>query len=224
MHQPIYYPGQSLTQTDAGGQFSFSVVDVHNQRFGPYTTWPRDAVQAGLVMSHLGAQVSFSGSLIENLNDLEANNVHGGMWNNWASNDADYDVTTIQDYLDRFPVAADDLIRVEPGSWAGADNGDPEFQKWRGSPDDSGWSPDRNSWAVLTAAKNRVFTADDLAPAVGMQNILDGTGSNTEQAWHYLLRAYFLFAAVKIRDCHGGPGRAMVLCSKRISISIYRQQ
>ena len=23
--------------------------------------------------------------------------------------------------------------------------------------------------------------------------------------------AYFLFAAVKIRDCHGGPGRAMVL-------------
>lgn len=23
--------------------------------------------------------------------------------------------------------------------------------------------------------------------------------------------AYFLFAAVKIRNCHGGPGRAMVL-------------
>jgi kynurenine formamidase len=23
--------------------------------------------------------------------------------------------------------------------------------------------------------------------------------------------AYFLFAAVKIRDCHGGPGRAIVL-------------
>ena len=24
-------------------------------------------------------------------------------------------------------------------------------------------------------------------------------------------QAYFLFAAVKIRDCHGGPGRAIVL-------------
>ena len=24
-------------------------------------------------------------------------------------------------------------------------------------------------------------------------------------------RAYFLFAAVKIRDCHGGPGRAIAL-------------
>ena len=24
-------------------------------------------------------------------------------------------------------------------------------------------------------------------------------------------RAYFLFAAVKVRDCHGGPGRAIVL-------------
>ncbi|MFO0883963.1 MAG: hypothetical protein U0894_07235, partial [Pirellulales bacterium] len=24
-------------------------------------------------------------------------------------------------------------------------------------------------------------------------------------------RSYFLFAAIKIRDCHGGPGRAIVL-------------
>ena len=85
MHQPKYIPGQSVTQTDASGLFSFSVVDVHNQRFGPYTTWPKDAVQAGLNLSHLGAQVSFSGSLIENLNDLAANNVNGGMWNNWQA-------------------------------------------------------------------------------------------------------------------------------------------
>lgn len=25
---------------------------------------------------------------------------------------------------------------------------------------------------------------------------------------------YFLFAAIKIRDCHGGPGRAIVLYDK----------
>ena len=55
------------------------------------------------------------------------------------------------------------MIHVENGSWAGADNGDPEFKKWLGDPNGSGWSPDRNSWAVLTAAKNRVFTADDIA-------------------------------------------------------------
>jgi len=424
MHQPIYYPGEHILQTEAAGRFSFSVVDVHNQRFGPYTTWPRDAIQAGLSLAHLGAQVSFSGSLIENLNRLEAAGTNGGMWNNWegaykqainwdtslgntrldmvgfgyhhplmpllderdmrmqiklhkhvheqtwgpgvpyskgvfpaetafaermipalaaegiewaivdnihfdratqnyphtnasnlfapnradqinpdpaanggawiqlnnlwapsrvsapfsyqphnvqhvnpntgavstivavpaaryegnedgrggfgalqyeqvmeqyrqyntdpnhplfvllhhdgdnygggsesyyhsnfqnmvswAAGNANYDVTTVQDYLDRYPVAANDVIHVEPGSWAGADNGDPEFKKWLGDPNGSGWSPDRYSWAVLTAAKNRVFTADDLAPYASLQNIMTGSGTPTERAWHHLLEA-----------------------------------
>lgn len=422
MHQPIYYPYESIIQTDANNRYTFSVVDVHNQRFGPYTTWPGDAITIGSGLSHLGASVSFSGSLIENLNALKAAGVNGGMWNNWAngynnalgmntslgnprldlvafgyhhplmplldeldirmqirlhkhvhaqtwtanptyakgifppetafstriipalvaegiewaivdnihfdracegyphtnasciyppnpadqinpdpaasggawvqlsnlwapsrvsvpfgyqphlvqhinpatghaaqmvavpaaryegnedgrggygaflydavmdaylsyntdpahpmlvvlhhdgdnfgggseayyhhnfqnmvnwvSADPDYDVTTIQDYLDRFPVAPGDLIHVESGSWAGADCGDPEFKKWLGDPSPAGWSPDRNSWAVLTAAKNRVFAAEAIAPAASMQNILTGVGSNTERAWHFLL-------------------------------------
>ncbi len=424
MHQPTYIPGQTVTQTDASGQFSFSVTDVHNQRFGPYTSWPKDAIQSGLSLPNLGAQVSFSGSLIENLNNLEANNVNGGMWNNWkssyaqaqqlqtaegnqrldmigfafnhalmplldvrdmrmqiklqkelaiqtwgssvpyskgffppetafsermipalvaegvewsivdnihfdratenypytsasnlippnradqinpdpaanggawvqlnnlwapgqvsapfsyrpnnvqyvdpntgttnkivavpaaryegnedgrggfgaflydqvmdqylayntdpsrpmftllhhdgdnfgggsesyyhsnfqnmvnwAANDPDYNVTTIQDYLDKYPVPTNEVIHVESGAWAGADNGDAEFKKWLGDPDGTGWSPDRNSWAVLTAAKNRVFTADDIAPVTNLQNVLNGTGSPTEKAWKHLLAA-----------------------------------
>ncbi len=427
MHQPIYYPGESITQTDASGHFSFSIADVHNQRFGPYTSWPKDAIQSGLGLPHLGAQVSFSGSLIENLNNLQAAGANGGMWNNWQSsytqaaqwqtsegngrmdlvgfgyhhplmpllderdmrmqiklhkqvhaqtwgpgvpyskgifpaetafatrmipalkaegiewtlfdsihleravanyphtnssnlyapNKADqvnpalpaeqwvqlnnlwapskvaapfayrphkaqhvdpntgaverivavpaaryegnedgrggfgalqyeqvmeqyrhlntdpnhpmlvvlhhdgdnfgggsdayyhgnfnnmvnwaqangnYDVTTIQDYLDRYPVAANDVVHIEPGSWAGADNGDPEFKKWLGDPDAGGWSPDRNSWAVLTAAKNRVYTAHDIQLGgpnsfPDMQNVMTNSGSATERAWHYLLQA-----------------------------------
>jgi hypothetical protein len=422
MHQPIYYPYESIIETEAAQRFSFSVIDVHNQRFGPYTTWPRDAVDAGLDLPHLGAQVSFTGSLIENLNDLAAAGVNGGMWTNWdagydqavswtttlgnprldmvafgyhhplmplldepdirmqirlhkhiygqtwnggptyshglfpaetafsermipalvaegldwvlvdnihfdraclnyphtnqsglfapnpadqlnpdpaasggawvqlndiwapspvsapfgyqphyvqyvdpdtgaitqmiavpaaryegnedgrggygaflydvvmdqyivyntdaahpmfvvlhhdgdnygggtdayyhynfqqmvawATADPDYDVSTVADYLDRFPPAADDVIHVEDGSWSGADNGDPEFKKWLGDPDATGWSPDYNSWAVLAAAKNRVFTAEAIAPATDMQNVMTGTGSNTEKAWHWLL-------------------------------------
>jgi hypothetical protein len=425
MHQPIYYPGENITQTDAAGHFSFSVTDVHNQRFGPYTTWPKDAIDAAAAaLPHSGAQVSFSGSLIENLNTLEAAGVSGGMWNNWdtaynqaqslntslgnprldlvgfgyyhplmpllderdmrmqiklhkhayqqtwgttptyslgmfppetafsdrmipalvaegmewvlvdnihfdratvnypynagsniippnkadqinpdpaasggawvqlnnlwapskvsapfsyqphnvqyvnpntggatkivavpgaryegnedgrggygaflyeqvmdqylqyntdpsrpmlvvlhhdgdnygggseayyhsnfqnmvnwAASSPNYDVTTIQDYLERYPVPANDVIHVESGSWAGADAGDPEFKKWLGDPNASGWSPDRNSWAVLTAAKNRVFTADDAAPYSSLQNIMVGGGTPTEKAWHYLLQA-----------------------------------
>ncbi len=422
MHQPIYYPYESPIATDAAGRFSFSVVDVHNQRFGPYTTWPYDAVLAGSSLPHLGAHVSFTGSLIENLNALEAAGVNGGMWNNWrwgytqgrslftilgnprldlvafgyhhplmplldeadirmqirlhkhvfgqtwgsgpaysngmfpaetafstrmisalvaegiqwvlvdnihfdracrgyphtnASNlfapnaadqinpnpvdsggawvqlnnlwapgrvsvpfgyqphhvqhvhpdtgqitrmiavpaaryegnedgrggygaflydqvmdqylpyntdpahpilvvlhhdgdncgggtdayyhhnfqnfvswvtgDPDYDATTIQDYLARFPPDENDVIHVENGSWSGADNGDPEFKRWLGDPNAVGWSPDRNSWAVLTAAKHRVFHAEALAPAASMQNILSGNGTPTEKAWHWLL-------------------------------------
>ena len=423
MHQPQYIPGQNVTQTDGSGVFSFSVTDVHNQRLGPYTTWPKDAVQSGLGLSHLGAQVSFSGSLIQNLNTLEAAGVNGGQWNNWESSyqtaagwdtalgnprldlvnfgfnhplmplldtrditmqiklqkriheltwgpsvpfskgifppetafstriipalvaegiewsivdsihmeravenyphtnssnlyapnradqinpaipadqwvqlnnlwapskvaapfayrphnvqhvdpatgaisqivavpaaryegnedgrggfgalqyeqvmsqyqqfntdpnhpmfvllhhdgdnfgggseayyhgnfqnmvnwaqgNNDYDVTTIQDYLQRYPVATNDVVHIENGSWAGADNGDPEFKKWLGDPDPvTGWSPDRNSWAVLTAAKNRVFTADDIAPATNLDNIINATGSPTEKAWRFLMAA-----------------------------------
>ncbi|MBU1108501.1 MAG: hypothetical protein KKB51_17635 [Candidatus Riflebacteria bacterium] len=70
--------------------------------------------------------------------------------------------TTIQDYLDQFPPAENDVIHVEPGSWSGADNGDPEFLKWNGHPDKlTGYSPDRNSWGVMTACRNIVATARD---------------------------------------------------------------
>ncbi len=423
MHQPVYYPYENPVQVDNAGRFSYSVVDVHNQRLGPYTAWPANAIAAGSGLSHLGAQVSFSGSLIENLNSLAAAGVNGGQWVNWqngyagaigmstslgnprldlvafgyhhplmplldeddirmqirlhkamlqqtwpgtaysrgmfpaetafstrmipalvaegiewiivdnihfdracvgyphtpasnlfppnpadqinpnptdsggawlslqnlwapsqvsapfgyrphyaeyvdpdtgdvsrivvvpaaryegnedgrggygaflydqvmdaylpyntdpdhpllvllhhdgdnfgggseayynsnfqamvnwVSGDPDYDVTTIQDYLDRFPVDPDDVIHVEDGSWAGADNGDAEFKKWLADPDGTGWSPDRNSWAVLTAAKNHVITAESLAPVVNVNNVINGTGSNTAKAWRFLLVA-----------------------------------
>lgn len=423
MHQPIYYPGENITQTQNANRFSFNVYDVFNQRIGPYTTWPRDAVQSGLSLSHLGAQVSFSGSLVENLNRLEAPGSGNGNFNNWddpyrqaanwdtslgnsrldmvgfpyyhslmpllderdmrmqikldkhkaqqmwgvtdaeykgffpaetafstrmipalkaegldwtlfdsihleravanyphtnssnlyapnkadqinpaipanqwvqlnnlwapsrvaaplayrphyaqyvdpasgeidkivavpaaryegnedgrggfgalqyesvmeqyrqfntdpahpmyvmlhhdgdnygggsdsyyhsnfqnmvswAAANANYDVTTVKDYLERFPVDPNDVVHIENGSWAGADNGDPEFKKWLGDPGAGGWSPDRNSWAVLTAAKNRVFTADDLTagdPVVA--NVAGNVGNASERAWHYLLEA-----------------------------------
>jgi len=414
MHQPIYVPYMTPQQVDASGLFSFSVVGVHNQRTGPYTGWPNTAVQKLTGTAHGGASVSFSGSLIENLNDLGwgawfndyrtgfntptslgnprldmvafgyhhpllplldkrdmrmqirlhkhvheqtwapgsgdyargmfppetafhtriipalaaegvewvmVDNIHfdracvnyphtdatgiprpnkadqlnpdpaqnGGAWVqlnnlwapsrvsapfgyqphkaqhvdpdtgqatsitvvpaaryegnedgrggygaflydavmdqylqyntdparpmlvllhhdgdnfgggsnayynanfqnfvNWITADPDYAPTTVDDYLDRFPAPDDAVIHVAPGSWAGADAGDPEFKKWLGDPV-NGVSPDINSWAVLTAAKNRVFHADDLAPYLLVSNIVAGTGSATERAWHYLL-------------------------------------
>ena len=409
MHQPIYWPYESIIQTDANSRWSFSVADVHNQRIGPYTSWPKDAVQKGIAagLGHLGAQVSFSGSLMENLNNLEAGG--NGNFSNWKSswntiraqktslgnpridmvgfgyfhplmglldsidiakqiqyhkaamatnfpgvayskgmfppenafsqrmipgvtgegiewilvdnahfdrackgypystsgnlvepNKADqlnpdpadwvalnniwaptknsgkwgrqphyveyidpntgaskkmvavpadrymgnedgrggfgalqyesvmsqlessntdpshpllivlhhdgdnygggssgyygsnfdsfvswlkanpsrFVCSTIQDYLQMYPPDPNNVIHVEDGSWAGADNGDAEFKKWLGDPNaTTGYSPDRNSWSVITAAKNMAQTAEQIDPA----------NANTKNAWKYLL-------------------------------------
>ncbi len=405
MHQPIYFPYESAVQTDANKRYSYSIAEIHQSRTGPYTSWPKNAVAKGLDLPNFGAQVSFSGSLIENLNSFEANgsgfsnwkanwkdavswktslgnprldlvgfgyhhplmglidyadirrqiqehkkilqasfggtyskgifppenafsprmipalvdeglewvlvdNIHfdrsaknypfntggnlyepnradqinpdpndwvqlNGLWAptknsagwgrrphfveyvdpdngtkkkiiavpadrymgnedgrggfgalnyehvisqsesnntdpdhpilvvlhhdgdnygggtdsyygsnfqgfvNWVkANPSRFVCTTIQDYLQQFPPAENDIIHVEDGSWSGADNGDPEFKKWNGDPY-NGYSPDRNSWGVITAAKNIVFTAQQIDP----------NAAGTTLAWKYLLNA-----------------------------------
>ncbi len=408
MHQPIYWPYETVVQTAERGAYSYNLYDIFNSRTGPYTSWPKDAVLKGINqnMGNFGAQVSFSGSLIENLNNLEANgnsnfnnwksnwnyiktqtttlgnpridmvafgyhhplmgligyddirkqiqkhkkaftdnfsgsyskgifppenafnkemipalvdeglewvmvdNVHfdrasnnypfntggnlyepnkadirnsdpndwvqlNGLWAptkvsarwghtphfveyvdpatgqsyrmiavptsrylgnedgrggfgalnydsvisqleayntdpehpilvvlhhdgdnygggtdsyygsnfqnfvNWLKdNPSRFVCTTVQDYLEMYPPAQDDVIHVEAGSWSGADNGDPEFLKWNGDPDKStGYSPDRNSWGIVTAAKNIVATAEQLSPG----------SANVKNAWEYLM-------------------------------------
>lgn len=95
-----------------------------------------------------------------------------------VQNSERFQFTTIQDYLDMFPPDPEDVIEVENGSWSGADNGDPEFKKWLGDPY-NGYSPDRNSWAVVTAGQNAVYTAEAANP-----------GSEAVQtAWKYLMNA-----------------------------------
>ena len=76
MHQPIYWPYESIVDTEARGVYGFSLYTVHDDRVGPYTDWPIDAVETGMgasgnVGDHFGAQVSFSGSLMENLDNLK---------------------------------------------------------------------------------------------------------------------------------------------------------
>ncbi|KMQ50045.1 alpha-amylase [Chitinispirillum alkaliphilum] len=78
----------------------------------------------------------------------------------WVREDERFELTTIEDYLDNFPPDPANAVHVEGGSWAGADNGDPQFKKWF-SMYDQPYSPDLNSWAVLTAFQNCVHTVED---------------------------------------------------------------
>ncbi len=81
----------------------------------------------------------------------------------WLKNDSRFELTSIKDYLDRFPPDPASAVHIEPGSWSGADNGDPQFMKWFSRYNDP-YSPDLNSWAVLTALQNAVHTMLDLNP------------------------------------------------------------
>ena len=81
----------------------------------------------------------------------------------WLQGDPRFELTTTHDYLDRFPPDPAQAVHIEPGSWAGADNGDPQFMKWF-SRYDQPYSPDLNSWAVLTAFQNVVHALEDAVP------------------------------------------------------------
>lgn len=101
---------------------------------------------------------------------------------NWLkANPTRFECTTIQDYLDRFPPADNDVIHVESGSWWGA-GADPEFKKWNGDkgtyPGASApYSPDHNSWGIITAASNYVKTAAAINPE----------NASVKQAWNDLM-------------------------------------
>ncbi len=81
----------------------------------------------------------------------------------WLHQDPRFELTGIRDYLQRFPPDPANAVHIEPGSWSGADNGDPQFMKWF-SRYDQPYSPDLNSWAVLTAFQNIVHSLEDSQP------------------------------------------------------------
>lgn len=78
----------------------------------------------------------------------------------WIRNDPRFELTTIEDYLREFPPDESTTFHVEPGSWSGADNGDPQFRKWFSRYDQS-YSPDLNSWAVLTSLQNCIHSLEE---------------------------------------------------------------
>ncbi len=107
------------------------------------------------------------------------NSYYGSNFDSFVSwlnaNPSRFACTTIQDYLQQFPPADNDVIHVEAGSWSGAGS-DPEFLKWNGDPT-NGYSPDRNSWSVITATSNIVKTAEQINAA----------SADTKSAWDYLM-------------------------------------
>ncbi|MFO0832268.1 MAG: carbohydrate-binding protein [Phycisphaerales bacterium] len=119
-----------------------------------------------------------------------------------------YVPTVVEKYLADHPVPAGDYVHIEDGAWVNADGdfGAPQFINWNwpllsasGQIDvENGWHIDARNWAVITAAGNRVQTAEQIAtrPAGPQPSGLDtrrilypDTAGTTapERAWHYYL-------------------------------------
>nr|VFK54461.1 MAG: Glycosyl hydrolase family 57 [Candidatus Kentron sp. TUN] len=81
----------------------------------------------------------------------------------WLRGDPRFELITIRDYLELFPPDPDKAVHIEGGAWSGADNGDPQFMKWFSRYNEP-YSPDLNSWAVLTAFQNIVHAIEDIDP------------------------------------------------------------
>lgn len=116
-----------------------------------------------------------------------------------AANNAGYVPSTVDQYLEKYPVPDTDIVHVEDGSWPNADGdfGSPRFLNWNwplvntsGKIDiENGWAEDERNFAVITAALNRVQTAEAQSSAVSLTQIYkpDNSASNAELAWHYFL-------------------------------------
>jgi hypothetical protein len=110
-----------------------------------------------------------------------------------------YTATVVEEYLADHPVPANDVVHIEDGAWVNADGdfGSPVMLNWNwplvnasGQIDiAAGWAEDERNWAVITAAQNRVDTAEQIAGSVNIRRVLypDGSTTHAERAWHYFL-------------------------------------
>lgn len=114
-----------------------------------------------------------------------------------------YEPTTVAEYLADHPVDPADLVHVEDGGWVNADGdfGSPQFINWNwplvnaaGRFDiENGWAEDERNWAVLTAATNRVLTAEGIAGPPDPARMADPTlpgATPIDEAWHFLLAGH----------------------------------
>ena len=115
--------------------------------------------------------------------------------------------TTVQQYLEDFPVPDDDIVHVEDGAWINKDGdfGSPQLFGWNwplasraGGPGPggfdvpSGWALNERNWAVITAAMAHVLAADAAetgGAGVDPARVWRTSASSTpaELAWHFFL-------------------------------------
>ncbi len=118
-----------------------------------------------------------------------------------------YEPTTIEQFLQDFPPATNDIVHVENGGWVFADGdfGSPIFINWHWPPSytaangknvvdpSQGISDKADNWRVITATENRVKTAQQISGITpNIDQVRDpgsysGAPSAVDLGWHYYL-------------------------------------
>jgi hypothetical protein len=117
-----------------------------------------------------------------------------------------YEPTTIEQFINDFPPATNDVVHVEDGGWVFADGdmGSPSFINWNWPPSYTtnganvvdpglGVTSKGDNWRVIIATENRVKTAQQIAGVTpNIDQVRDpgsysGTPNGVELGWHYYL-------------------------------------
>ena len=161
-----------------GGYGAFKPENVWGQNGGANT----DAQKPMLILLH-------SDGDNYGMKNADAWNGQQNLFLDMVQNNASFEYTSVQDYLQMFPPSANDVVHIEPGTWIGIDGGTPYYEKWLTHEYRDGVNPDRWSWSVLVAAQNRVILADTLDSNYSMNDVEWGIGNDTAKAWHWYLAA-----------------------------------
>jgi Glycosyl hydrolase family 57 len=161
-------------------------------------------------------------------------------YNEWVpqfasqANASGYEPTTVEQFLQDWPVDPNDVVHVEDGGWVFADSdfGSPSFINWNWPPSYAGsngknvvdpslgTSTKGDYWRTTIATENRVRTAQQITgitPRIDQvrdPGSFSGTPNNVELAWHYYLGGLdsgFLYYGVADQIKRSGVAQSNVI-------------
>ena len=194
------------------GAASTIMVVPSDQAFGwmdSYGTWNLDLL-APLQARNNPAKPALALFAHDGDNAWSGGNSYYTQWVNEAAGQAGslgYEPTTVEQFLQDFPPATNDIVHVESGGWVFADSdfGSPIYINWHWPPSYSaanganvvdpsqGTSTKADNWRVIVATENRVRTAQQISGITpNIDQVRDpgsfsGTPNGVELGWHYYL-------------------------------------
>jgi hypothetical protein len=151
---------------------------------------------------------------------------------NTAASDG-YEATTVEQFIQEFPPASNDVVHVESGGWVYADGdfGSPLFINWHWPPGYStngtnvvdpslGVSDKADNWRVIIATENRVKTAQQIAGVTPRVDQVRDPGSfatapnAVELGWHYYLGS--LDSGFVYYGCHDDECQRSVVAQSNV--------